>query len=97
MLAGIGTYVKFVLLYTQVEVFNVLFVKEIDKKHMVHCIECALKLNKTLKNVVVLEEFTHEELQQVYDKFVLKKVIGQSKCILVYHLKVKQVSNSNTI
>ncbi|XP_022661422.1 histone demethylase UTY-like [Varroa destructor] len=57
-----------------VEVFNVLFVKEIDKKHMVHCIECALKLNKTLKNVVVLEEFTHEELQQVYDKFVLKKI-----------------------
>lgn len=58
----------------QVEVFNVLFVKEIDKKHMVHCVECALKLSKTLKNVVVLEEYTHAELQQIYDQFVLKKV-----------------------
>ena len=56
------------------EVFNLLFVKEIDKKHMVHCIECALKLSKTLKNVVVLEEYTQEDLMNVYDEFVLRKV-----------------------
>lgn len=58
----------------QVEVFNILFVKEIDKKHMVHCIECALKLSKTLKNIVVLEEYTKEELHRIYDNFVLKTV-----------------------
>ncbi|XP_028968130.1 histone demethylase UTY [Galendromus occidentalis] len=57
-----------------VEVFNILFVKEIDKKHMVHCIECALKLSKTLKNIVVLEEYTKEELHRIYDNFVLKKI-----------------------
>lgn len=42
-----------------------------DKKHVVHCLNCARKINDSLNNFVILEEYHKTELQEVYDKFVL--------------------------
>ncbi|UYV73186.1 KDM6A, partial [Cordylochernes scorpioides] len=56
-------------LICDVEVFNLLFVKEVNKKHEVHCLDCARKTS--LKEMVLLEEYTMEDLATVYDSFVL--------------------------
>jgi histone demethylase len=48
-----------------------LFVKELDKKHVVHCLDCARKINPTLEEFVILEEYTMDELAEVYDNFTL--------------------------
>jgi histone demethylase len=48
-----------------------LFVKELDKKHVVHCLDCARKINPTLEEFVILEEYTMDELMEVYDNFTL--------------------------
>jgi len=53
------------------EVFDILFVREIEKKHVVHCLNCACKISDTLHNFVILEEYAKKELLDVYDKFVL--------------------------
>ena len=53
------------------EVFNLLFVKEIDRKHVVRCLDCALQYDKQLENVVVLYQFTLDDLQRVYEQFQL--------------------------
>ncbi|XP_015924622.1 histone demethylase UTY isoform X2 [Parasteatoda tepidariorum] len=58
----------------EVEVFNILFVKEIDKKHLVHCLDCAKKSNSILEDFVILEEFAMEDLMEVYDNFILHPV-----------------------
>ena len=58
----------------QLEVFDMLFVKEVDKKHVVHCLDCALKTSSTLDEFVILEEYTMDELMEVYDNFTLHPV-----------------------
>ncbi|XP_074601409.1 utx histone demethylase isoform X2 [Brevipalpus obovatus] len=55
----------------EVEVFNLLFVRELEKKHVVHCIDCARKLTPDLDDFVILEEYRMEELMEVYDSFQL--------------------------
>ncbi|XP_076323649.1 lysine-specific demethylase 6A-like isoform X2 [Tachypleus tridentatus] len=55
----------------ELEVFNILFVKEVEKKHTVHCLDCAMKESSILEEFVVLEEYTMEDLMDTYDSFVL--------------------------
>lgn len=51
------------------EVFNVLFVKENEKKHVVHCLKCARKQDPNLKGFVLLEEYHLHDLLETYDTF----------------------------
>lgn len=53
------------------EVFNILFVSELDKKHVVHCQDCARRRNHLLDSFVILNQFTMDELKNIYDQFVL--------------------------
>ena len=55
----------------EVEVFNILFVREMDKKHVVHCVDCARKASPNLEDFVILEEYKIEELMEVFDDFQL--------------------------
>jgi len=55
----------------EVEVFGVLFIREQEKKHVVHCLDCAKKHNKELKGFVCLEEYHIKELRDVYNNFKL--------------------------
>ncbi|XP_076043469.1 utx histone demethylase [Oratosquilla oratoria] len=55
----------------EVEVFNVLFVKEQDRRHVVHCVDCGRRQSPRLEGFVVLEEYHLKDLCQVYDNFVL--------------------------
>lgn len=58
----------------EVEVFNILFVKEVSvNKHVVHCVDCARKISSTLDGFVVLEEYSKEDLMDIYDSFTLFK------------------------
>jgi lysine-specific demethylase 6A len=51
------------------EVFNLLFVSELDRKHVVRCLDCARESDKQFDHVVVLYQFTLEDLQAVYEQF----------------------------
>ncbi|XP_066953112.1 lysine-specific demethylase 6A isoform X3 [Macrobrachium rosenbergii] len=62
----------------EIEVFNVLFVKEQERRHVVHCIDCARRQAPRLEGFVVLEEYHLNDLCQVYDNFVQHSVQGQS-------------------
>lgn len=62
----------------EIEVFNVLFVKEQERRHVVHCIDCARRQAPRLESFVVLEEYHLNDLCQVYDNFVQHAVQGQS-------------------
>lgn len=42
-----------------------------DKKNVVHCLNCARKISDSLHNFVILEQYSKEELFEIYDKFVL--------------------------
>lgn len=42
-----------------------------DKKHVVHCLNCARKITDSLSNFVILEEYEKAELLEIYDKFVV--------------------------
>jgi len=55
----------------ELEVFDLLFVREADKKHHVHCLNCARKINDSLNNFVILEEYVKSDLLEIYDKFQL--------------------------
>jgi histone demethylase len=52
-----------------IEVFNILFVKSIEKKLVVHCAVCALTESKVLENFVVLQEYDMAYLQETLDNF----------------------------
>ncbi|GFR94504.1 ubiquitously transcribed tetratricopeptide repeat protein Y-linked transcript variant 61 [Elysia marginata] len=56
----------------EVEVFNILFVTEIDGQFLVHCQDCARKSSPTLDKFVVLNQYTMEELINIYDKFKIQ-------------------------
>ena len=69
----------YVLLLTcQAEVFNILFVLEQDKKHIVHCLNCARKLSPTLDKFVILNQYKLEELIDVYDSFQLGSIVSHA-------------------
>lgn len=55
------------------EVFNILFIREQEKRHVVHCMSCARKQSPSLQGFVCLEEYRLSELTQVYDSFGLYK------------------------
>lgn len=69
----------------QLEVFNILFVKGQEKKHVVHCQDCARKASARLENFVVLEEYKMEELMDVYDNFVLHPVCVKNVVVYYYY------------
>lgn len=59
---------------SQVEVFNLLFVRRellSKKQQVVHCQDCARKGSATLDHFVVLEQHRMDDLMQVYDQFTL--------------------------
>lgn len=55
----------------EAEVFGVLFIREQEKKHVVHCLDCARKHSNDLKGFVCLEEYHIKELRDVYNNFKL--------------------------
>lgn len=57
----------------QHEVFNVLFIREQEKRHVVHCMGCARKQSPSLQGFVCLEEYKLTELMQVYDAFIFHR------------------------
>ncbi|KAI5711911.1 hypothetical protein M8J75_004200 [Diaphorina citri] len=58
----------------EVEVFNILFIREQEKRHVVHCMDCARKQAPNLEGFVCLEEYRMNELIQVFDNFQLHQV-----------------------
>lgn len=60
----------------QIEVFNILFIREQEKRHVVHCIDCARKQSSNLEGFVCLEEYSMEELMEVFDNFVLHPTVS---------------------
>lgn len=67
----------------QVEVFNILFIREQEKRHVVHCLDCSRKQASQLEGFVCLEEYRMSELMQVFDNFVLHPVVSAmfSNCV----------------
>jgi len=55
----------------QIEVFNILFIREQEKRHVVHCMDCARKQSPSLEGFVCLEEYRMRDLMDVYDGFTL--------------------------
>ncbi|CAG9760396.1 unnamed protein product [Ceutorhynchus assimilis] len=55
----------------EIEVFNILFIREQEKRHVVHCMDCARKQATNLEGFVCLEEYKMQELCEVYNNFVL--------------------------
>jgi histone demethylase len=43
----------------------------VDKKHVVHCVDCARKISPTLEDFVILKVFELEQLQETFDNFTL--------------------------
>ena len=56
------------------EVFNVLFIKEQEKKHVVHCLHCSRRHSPNLEGFICLEEYKLDDLMDVYDSFILHPV-----------------------
>uniref|UniRef100_A0A1I8BMQ8 JmjC domain-containing protein n=1 Tax=Meloidogyne hapla TaxID=6305 RepID=A0A1I8BMQ8_MELHA len=54
----------------EIEVFNILFVKEISGKWKIFCFKCAKGNN--LDEYVVLQQYPFEELQLIFDRFQLQ-------------------------
>lgn len=65
------------------EVFNILFIREQEKRHVVHCLGCARKQSPSLQGFVCLEEYKLSELTQVYDAFILHKPPPQAASALI--------------
>ncbi|XP_046481518.1 histone demethylase UTY isoform X1 [Neodiprion pinetum] len=55
----------------EIEVFNILFIREQEKRHVVHCMDCARKQAPSLEGFVCLEEYRMSDLMAVYDNFIL--------------------------
>ncbi|KAL3847276.1 hypothetical protein ACJMK2_018196, partial [Sinanodonta woodiana] len=56
----------------EVEVFNLLFVMEQDRKFVVHCQDCARKISSRLEGFVTLNQYHLSDLIEIYDNFQLK-------------------------
>ncbi|KAK0083226.1 hypothetical protein PV325_009155 [Microctonus aethiopoides] len=55
----------------EIEVFNILFIREQEKRHVVHCMDCARKQAPSLEGFVCLEEYRMRDLMDVFDGFTL--------------------------
>ena len=62
----------------QIEVFNILFIREQEKRHVVHCMDCARKQAPSLDGFVCLEEYRMSDLMDVYDAFALHPSVSQT-------------------
>ncbi|XP_018569203.1 lysine-specific demethylase 6A isoform X2 [Anoplophora glabripennis] len=62
----------------EIEVFNILFIREQEKRHVVHCMDCARKQSPNLEGFVCLEEYKMQELCEVYNNFVLHSNINSA-------------------
>ena len=60
----------------QVEVFNLLFVAEVEKKHVVHCLDCGRKMSLKFANFTILNQYKMEELMLLYDNFQLGTIVS---------------------
>jgi hypothetical protein len=74
-----------------VEVFNLLFIAEQDKKFVVHCLDCALKMNAKLENFVILEQYKMDELLGVSENFQLGTVVSSG--INLFHNKILPITS----
>lgn len=55
----------------EAEVFNVLFIKQKEdnsSEYIVRCYDCARKIDKDLKNILVLHQYKPKELMDMYDR-----------------------------
>lgn len=66
-----GHWKNFFFLLPQVEVFDILFVLEQDKKFIVHCQDCARKIHPRLEGFVVLKQYQTSQLCEIFDRFQL--------------------------
>ena len=72
-----------------VEVFNILLVKEHEKKHVVHCLDCARKINSHLEGFVCLEEYKLKDLCETYDNYTMHQVRGIKVYLkLTFYVKI---------
>lgn len=55
----------------EIEVWNVLLIREHEKRHVVHCLGCARRHTPSLVGFVCLEEYHMEDLMRVYDAFTI--------------------------
>lgn len=53
------------------ETFDILFVKEGEKRHVPHCLRCARQQSPDLRGWICLEEYSLGDLLQIYDCFSL--------------------------
>lgn len=67
----------------QVEVFNILFIREQEKRHVVHCMDCARKQSPSLEGFVCLEEYKLSEICSVYDQFRQAPMVSET-CNLIF-------------
>ncbi|EJD75340.1 JmjC domain-containing protein [Loa loa] len=56
----------------EIEVWNILFVREVNGKFPVYCVQCARKAD--LSNFTVLQQYTFDDLSSVFDQFRLYPV-----------------------
>jgi hypothetical protein len=57
--------------FLQIEVFNILFIKEKEKdsaEYVVRCYDCARKIDRDLKAILVLHQYKVKELMDIYDR-----------------------------
>ena len=58
------------------EVFNVLLIRDCEKRHVVHCLRCSKSPNiggQDLKGIIALVQYPLKDLLEVYDNFQLVK------------------------
>ncbi|CAG9541015.1 unnamed protein product, partial [Cercopithifilaria johnstoni] len=60
----------------EIEVWNILFVREVNGKFPVYCVQCARKAD--LSNFTVLQQYTFDDLCSVFDQFRLYQFLGLS-------------------
>ncbi|KAF7258052.1 hypothetical protein EG68_04794, partial [Paragonimus skrjabini miyazakii] len=56
----------------EIEVFNLLYVIAQDKKLVVRCMDCARRIDPSLRTFTILAEYYMHELSEIYDDFQLQ-------------------------
>lgn len=67
------------------EVFAILFVREIESRHIVSCFDCARSRSPDLKGLVCLEEVRLSDLKTVHDSFRYQVTPGPSTPAYGHH------------
>jgi len=58
------------------EVFNVLLIRDTEKRHVVHCLQCSKSPTiggPDMKGIIALVQYPLKDLLEVYDNFKLVK------------------------